>query len=252
MRSIRTLIPLFTFQFLILLSSESQTAQKLVRPAFAEEFGRVVAIDGDTAIIGAPNTGPELGYAYIFEQQNSSWVKTQELQAPGSSINFGASVDISGDVAVVGDPDGGDDGQGQVFIFHRDNNWQLKESLSMPNLLLDYGEKFGMDVAVHGKTVVVTLAHTPPPGPGGSGTLRYIAQVYIRDDNFNYSDKALSLNGDGHVTIPYSSSQDVSDQITIEARIRISVYQDYAPVITKGNFSGYTSISPFSLVMEPT
>ena len=136
MRSTRTLISIFTFQFLIFLSLQSQTVHKLQLPTFAEEFGKAVAIDGGTAIIGAPGlTG--IGYAYIFEQQNSSWVQTQELQAPGSSINFGASVDISGDVAVVGDPD---DEKGQVFIFHRDNNWQLKESLSMPGLLLDYGE----------------------------------------------------------------------------------------------------------------
>merc|ERR1711964_254306 len=103
------------------------TVQKLQLPTFAEEFGKVVAIDGNTAIIGAPGlTG--IGYAYIFEQQNTNWVEVKELQAPDSSINFGASVDISGDVAVVSDPDGGNDGTGQVFIFHRDNNWQLKES----------------------------------------------------------------------------------------------------------------------------
>ena len=72
MRAFYVLIYFFFFQTVFLLSVQAQAIQKLQAPSYAREFGKVIAIDGGTAIVGAPGlTG--VGYAYIFEQQNNSW-----------------------------------------------------------------------------------------------------------------------------------------------------------------------------------
>ena len=120
MRAFYLLIYFFFFQTVFLLSVQAQAIQKLQAPSYAREFGKVIAIDGGTAIVGAPGlTG--VGYAYIFEQQNNSWGQVTntntELQAPSgeASTNFGASVDLSGNMAVVGDPDA-NGGLGLAFV----------------------------------------------------------------------------------------------------------------------------------------
>ena len=79
--------------------------------AVDDYFGTYVAIDGDTAIIGAPrddNTGAESGAAYIFVRDGGgNWTPQQKITPtdPGATDNFGLSVAISGDTVIVGAPD---------------------------------------------------------------------------------------------------------------------------------------------------
>ena len=103
---------------------------------FGGQFGVAVAIDGTTAIIGAPftqNTATDEGtnVAYVFVQPASGWLGTLNETArlvpsgnksiPAPLAAFGASVSISGDMAVVGTPGevvfpfSGNDGGAFVF-----------------------------------------------------------------------------------------------------------------------------------------
>jgi len=59
---------------------------KLVAPdgAAGDYFGYSVAVDGDTAVIGAFNdddNGPNSGSAYVFIRSGSSWVQQAKLTA---------------------------------------------------------------------------------------------------------------------------------------------------------------------------
>src|SRR5262245_40901162 len=78
--------------------------------AVSDIFGNSVSIDGDTAVVGAPNddtdAGADAGSAYVFVRSGSSWVQQAKLTGSLSPAGgaFGAAVGISGDTIVVGAP----------------------------------------------------------------------------------------------------------------------------------------------------
>ena len=128
-----------------------------------DQLGAGVAIDGDTAILGANLEGDD-GAAYIFERDHGgvdNWGEVVKLKASDAEVydGFGHRVGISGDVAVVGAccEDTGGDLAGAAYVFHRSavvsNNWGEVAKL----LSADIGayDTFGTSVAVSGETVVV-------------------------------------------------------------------------------------------------
>jgi hypothetical protein len=73
----------------------------------SDNFGNAVALEGDTALIGAPNDndlGAASGSAYVFGRSGTTWSQQTKLTAAdGTSVDlFGASVALSGETAVVG------------------------------------------------------------------------------------------------------------------------------------------------------
>ncbi len=92
--------------------------------AVFDQFGRAVAIDGDTAVIGAfdhENDGPVFGAAYVFRfdpDRSGSWIEQQKLLPnPNPWTNFfGWSVAIDGDTAVIG-AYGEDHQAGAAYVF---------------------------------------------------------------------------------------------------------------------------------------
>ena len=93
--------------------------------AFGSMFGWSVAIDGDTAAVGALGdftNGPGSGAVYVFTRSNGVWTEQAKLTASDASNdhNFGRSVAISGDTAIVGayleDTGGGEAGAAYVFL----------------------------------------------------------------------------------------------------------------------------------------
>ena len=80
-------------------NSRPRTAQPMT------SFGASVAIDGDTAVAGAPfddNVGTiNQGAAYVFTRSGTTWTEQQKLTASDGGANdfFGTSVAIDGDTA---------------------------------------------------------------------------------------------------------------------------------------------------------
>jgi len=73
-----------------------------------DHFGASVALDGDTALVGAykdedPN-GFEAGSAYVFARTENGWIERAKLAAGNGDRDdrFGASVALDGDLALVG------------------------------------------------------------------------------------------------------------------------------------------------------
>ncbi len=77
--------------------------QRLTGNAGTGQFGRGVAVDGDTAVIGAPTEGA--GAVYVFVRNAGVWTQQQRLvpSAP-SGDNLGFYVDLEGDRLVAGAP----------------------------------------------------------------------------------------------------------------------------------------------------
>lgn len=97
--------------------------QKLtaIDAGLSDEFGREVAIYGDTAFIGADSedgAGTDIGAAYVFTRSDGVWTQQQKLTATdGASWDkFGGSVAVYGDVGVVGAYQD-EDNRGSAYVF---------------------------------------------------------------------------------------------------------------------------------------
>ena|GEM_PF-1176658 len=99
---------------------------KLLASGGAEDdyFGTSLAIEGDTAVIGAfrdDDNGESSGSAYVFRRDGSTWREQAKLTASdGAAWNqFGGAVGLSGDTAVIGarNADGLVSDSGAAYVF---------------------------------------------------------------------------------------------------------------------------------------
>lgn len=62
-------------------------------------FGESIAVDGGTAVIGAPSHLSNRGAAYVFTRKGASWQQAERLLATGGAPGdrFGEAVDVKGD-----------------------------------------------------------------------------------------------------------------------------------------------------------
>ena len=149
--------------------------------AAKDGFGSAVALDGDTAVIGA--SGKTIadhdlaGAAYVFVRSGATWTQQAEFTDPAarSYDAFGGSVALQGDTALIagwgtGDLDQEDQMTGMVYVFARTGSlWTQQAALKDPD---DSGEdEFGCSVALNGDTALI--------GADGNDSLG-AAYVYAR------------------------------------------------------------------------
>ena len=131
--------------------------------AAQDNLGWSVAIDGNTAVIGAPNATinghSSQGAAYIFSNSNGSWAQVAKLTAnDGASFDtFGYSVAISGNTAVVGAWHAAINGnplQGSAYLFtYADGQWSEQAKLTANDGMAF--DDFGYSVGVSGDTAFI-------------------------------------------------------------------------------------------------
>ena len=150
-----------------------------------DEFGRSVAVSGDTVVVGAngeassgagvngigqgENNADISGAAYVFTRSTGTWSQQAYLKASntGANDNFGWSVAISQDVIVVGaylessnalgvdgnQADNSSGGSGAAFVFGRSGSiWSQQAYLKASNT--EASDFFGYSVAVSGGTII--------------------------------------------------------------------------------------------------
>ena len=141
-------------------------------PAAGDEFGRAVAINGDTAMVGAPfddDAGESSGSVYVFVRSGSGWTQQAKLVAsdvtPGAL--FGFSIAISGETAIAGIWPGFSTAfaTGGAYIFERSgNSWIEQAKLAASNAGLamrltdnqaSAGDQFGFSVGISGDLAIV-------------------------------------------------------------------------------------------------
>lgn len=180
-------------------ATPTTTETKLNAPdAFLnQQFGRSVAIDGDTAVIGAPTTtvgGDGVGSAYVYVRTASGWQLQQKLTAPGVTMQtlFGLSVDVDGNTIVVGAPfdDNAGPSSGAAYVFERSNNvWSIKQKLTgSENSTSDV---FGLSVAIDGNTIVCgALGNTSSADPqvGTAYVFNLTSNQWVETQKLNASD----------------------------------------------------------------
>jgi outer membrane protein assembly factor BamB len=114
-------------------------------------FGGSVAVNGDTAIIGArQNLYTGTGSAYVFDL--TSGQELQKLTASDAVVGdeFGHRVDISGNVAIVGAPRAG--GSGSAYLFDIRTGQELGKLIASDAA---FNDRFGRSVAIDGNIAIV-------------------------------------------------------------------------------------------------
>ncbi len=151
----------------------------------SDEFGRSVAVSGDTVVVGvrgersnatgingdqADNSLTWAGAAYVFTRNGTTWSQQAYIKASNTDKQdqFGNQVAISGDTLVVGAPGensnatgiNGDqtdnlaDDAGAVYVFTRNGTvWNQQAYLKASNT--NKFDSFGKSVAISGDTIVV-------------------------------------------------------------------------------------------------
>jgi hypothetical protein len=147
------------------LSGPWTQEQKLIASdgAANDVFGISVALDGDTALVGAVladvNGNNNQGAAYVYGRVGDDWVEQAKLTASDGAANdqFGFSVALDGDTAVVSAPLAGVDGnagQGAAWVFTRSGGtWTEQAKLTASDGAA--GDQFGISVTIADDTALV-------------------------------------------------------------------------------------------------
>ncbi len=204
------------------------------------EFGRSVAMSGNTIILGAANI------ACVFVRDGTIWNQQAALAVSNFDPNdfFGISVAIFSDTAVVGamqedssaagvngnQNDNGATNSGAAYVFVRTGtNWiqqaYLKASNPRGKLTASPGDQFGTSVAVAGDTILVGAEYEASRATGVNGDqtnngdflagaayvftrngTNWSQQAYLKASNTGFGDRfgyRVGLDGETAVVSAY-------------------------------------------------
>lgn len=191
-----------------------------------DEFGRAVAISGDTVVVSAwledsnangvngnqsDNSTPESGAVYVFTRNGTAWSQQAYLKASNTGLQdyFGSAVAISGETILVaangewssaiginGDQtDNSALSAGAAYIFVRNGNtWSQQAYVKASNT--NAGDSFGSSVAISENTAIVGAQAEDSSASGINGdqvndsaSEAGAAYVFVRDGT-NWSQQA--------------------------------------------------------------
>ncbi|MDD2666778.1 MAG: hypothetical protein PHD13_07205 [Methanocellales archaeon] len=150
-------------------------------PTLGSEFGRAVAVEGNTIVVGArfATSGDveRAGAAYIFRYMGGSWIFDQKLTASDVSAedNFGRAVALHGDLLVVTarKEEVSEEDEGAAYVFRRTGaSWTEEAKLTASDGTI--GARFGQSVAIVGNNLIAVGARD-----ADSPTAKACGAVYI-------------------------------------------------------------------------
>ncbi len=129
-----------------------------------DNFGKSVAIDGDTLLVGAYRDDNYQGSAYLFKRNrggSDNWGQVKKFTADDGAPDdwFGWSVAIDGDTIIIG-AQGDDDktyNAGAAYLFERNqdgpDNWGQVKKFTASDWAAD--DNFGVSVTISGDTIII-------------------------------------------------------------------------------------------------
>lgn len=194
--------------YVFVRGADGWTEQQKLEPDDAAAnylFGASVALDGDTALVGAE--GAEA--AYVFVRTGSTW--SQQAKLTSSDLDarrLGTSVALAGDVAVVSDQLGFVPGTGQVGAVHtfvRTGTVWVEEGKVMDSEPTD-DDGFSWAIDFDGSTLVVGAPFDDQTSVDAGSVLvferlagqwsvpaRLLADNAVNDDQFGFD---VAVDGD--------------------------------------------------------
>ena len=179
-------------------STHTTTKLTAADAAKGDEFGRSVAIDGDTIVIGAWKDG-DTGSAYVFRASDGTQLAKLTAADGAAGDEFGGSVAISGDTIVIGaeDKDETDFGTHGAAYVYRTSDGGATYSLMDKLAGSDDNGSFGASVAIDGSTVLVGESNGEDPDGvvfDGSRARSGVVHVFSSDASL-WSSGALGSKG---------------------------------------------------------
>jgi len=179
-----------------------------------DHFGASVALDGDTAVVGAPHTdtaGTRSGTVYVFER-GASWGQTARLSVPETVAfdEFGNSVAVEADLVVIGVRGSNRAGaaSGAVHFFRRDtaapNGWAEDPETLYP---IDHAA-----VDLLGQSVAVSRGVSVIGSPGSDHLGVNQGRAYV----FEFGDRDCNCNGVGDRCELLAGAVDVNENATLD------------------------------------
>jgi hypothetical protein len=151
-----------------------------------DHFGEKVAVEGDTAVVGAPvyravaEVGAAAGAAYVFTRNGNEWTEQAKLEADERIVGakFGSSVSVSGETIIVGAPleEENENVQGSAYVF-TGNSGAWNQQARLLDTDPAAGSFFGISVDLSGDIAVVGA----PFGNPAQGSRSGAAYVFVRD-----------------------------------------------------------------------
>lgn len=176
-------------------------------------FGSAVALEGNTAVVGADSQNDLRGAAYIYTRSGGVWSETKKLIASdGANFDqFGLEVALSGDTIVIAAPFADipiDKWRGVAYVYERHaggtNNWG--EVKKLVDILGDPQDVFGSSVAIQGDLIAVGIPGYEDDGAvllfernkGGANNWGWTKRIEV-DDNTLFNTgfgSSVALAGD--------------------------------------------------------
>jgi len=154
-------------------------------------LGRSLSLEGDVALVGAPNKNADAGAAYLYQRNaQGMWKEVGRLEGEGVEEGdaFGESVLLMGDTAFVGAPRH-NSGTGTVFIFNRDTDGTWAAAGTLPLTGLSSNDRFGTALLQAGEAVLASA----PMHDRGSGAV-FVFQPN-EDGTWSASDRLSAFDG---------------------------------------------------------
>ncbi len=120
-----------------------------------DRFGSSVAVSGEIAVIGAPDTNGDGGVVYVYARSGGTWSLQATLTDPVAGNNlFGRAVAVSGTTIAIGSPTAFYGHGGGAYVYARvGGTWQRQVTLRDPRG--STADEFGSSVAISGETAVI-------------------------------------------------------------------------------------------------
>ena len=164
--------------------------------ALNDRFGVSVAVDNDTAVVGAfqptytdPDTSLDVsrpGAAYVYiKDSNGAWSQQAKLTASDGADGdeFGISVAVDGDNVVVG-ARGNVSKTGAIYVFTKPSDGDWTSTITETKLTATGGaadDLFGASVALYGASAIVVGAPGDQNSVGGTDVSTGSAYVFTRN-----------------------------------------------------------------------
>jgi len=153
----------------------------------SDEFGRSVALDGNTVAVGVPRddaNGTDSGAVMFFEEFGGFWAFDERLDAGmfgTTSDRYGSSIHFDGDTAVVAAPASTIAGSGSGVAYYHERSggsWDHEPIWQLVACNGAAGDDFGTAVGISSSRVVVGA---PDHAQTSSSGLAYVYE-YVQDE----------------------------------------------------------------------
>ena len=206
-------------------------------------FGRSVAINDGTIIVGAYQDNDSRGSAYIFEKDETGvWIETTKIVAPDADTSdyFGNSVGISGNIVIVGayGDDEGSTETGSAYIFQKasDGSWTYMSKLrAIDYFQYDY---FGSSVAIS-EGIAIIGAY----GNDDNGSQSGSAYIFTRESNGSWGEASKLLASDANESDYFASSVAISGNRAVIGAYGDNNSSGSAYIFTRDVNGSWTEIS---------